>query len=182
PARARYADDSPLVRNLVDFLAEGGPFDLTFGLFYDFYLAAPVEEALRRRGGLLINWPLNLLDREGWFSRALELFDETWCAEEEALKALTSRHGAKIRYVPLASDPFIFRPAGSPEMPRLLFVGSGYGERQELLAHCAKEIETTVAGAGFGVRGAVRAVGRALIREKRLPQATVRMMAGNLMA
>ena len=165
PARDRYPETSGLVRALVSFLEEGGPFDLTFGFFYDVCLAAPVEEALRKRGGHLINYPLNLLDQPGHFSRCVELFDQTFCAEEDALPPL----GAKGRYVPMASDPWIFRPLGAPARPRLLFVGSAYGPRHEALARCAQAIETTALGSGFGLRGTVRALGRAVVREHRLP-------------
>jgi hypothetical protein len=166
PGRDRYPLDSPQVRALVDFFAEGGPFDLTLGCFYDVCLAAPVEEALQKRGGHLINYPLNLLDQPRHFARCVQLFDETFCAEEDAVAAL----GAKGRYVPMASDPWIFRPLGrSPAEPRLLFVGSAYGPRHEALARCGQVIDTTALGSGFGLQGTVRALGRAVVRERRLP-------------
>ena len=165
PARDRYPESSPLVREVAGFLARGGPYDLTLGFFYDFCLAAPVEEALRKHGGRLFNYPLNLLDQPRHFARCIDLFDETFCAEEDALPLL----GAKGRYVPMASDPFIFRPVGEAVRPRLLFVGSAYGARRELLARCAKSIETTVAGSGFGLSGALRTVARRVVRERRLP-------------
>ena len=165
PARDRYPERSALVRELVAFLQQEGPFDLTLGSFYDVCLAAPVEEALRKRGGHLINYPLNLLDQPRHFARAVALFDQTFCAEEDALPAL----GAKGRYVPMASDPFLFRPVGVPARPRLLFVGSAYGPRQEALARCAQVIDTTALGSGFGLARTARALGRAVLRERRLP-------------
>ena len=166
PVRDRYPADSGQVRALVSFFEQGGPFDLTLGVFYDVCLAAPVEEVLHERGGHLINYPLNLLDQPRHFTRCLEFFDQTFCAEEDALPAL----GAKGRYVPMASDPFIFRPLGAgPVTPRLLFVGSAYGPRQEALARCAQVIDTTALGSGFGLPGTVRALGRAVVREHRLP-------------
>ncbi len=166
PARDRYPETSSLVRELAAFFRQEGPFDLTLGFFYDVCLAAPVEEALRTHGGHLVNYPLNLLDQPGHFARAVELFDETFCAEEDALPAL----GAKGRYVPMASDPWIFRPLGpAPREPRLLFVGSAYGPRHEALARCAQVIDTTALGSRFGLQGTMRALGRAVVRERRLP-------------
>lgn len=165
PRKDLYADDSPLVRGIAGMLEAGGPFDLTLGLFYDVCLADRLVEALRTKGGRLINYPLNLLDQPAHFTRCLELFDETWCAEEEALPEL----GSRGRYVPMASDPWIFQPVGEPHQPRLLFVGSAYGARREMLAKCASILETTVAGARFGVKGALRGVARSLLRERRLP-------------
>lgn len=166
PVRDRHPEDGGLVRAVVSFFEEQGPFDLTLGFFYDVCLAAPVEQALRARGGHLINYPLNLLDQPRHFTRCVELFDQTFCAEEDALAPL----GAKGRYVPMASDPWIFRPVGpAPREPRLLFVGSAYGPRHEALSRCAQAIDTTVAGSGFGWRGTARALGRAVIRERRVP-------------
>lgn len=165
PRRDRYPDNSPFVRAGSALLEEGGPFDLTIGLFYDSCLADRLVEALRKHGGRLINYPLNLLDQPAHFTRCLELFDETWCAEEEALPSL----GSKGRYVPMASDPWIFRPVGVPREPRLLFVGSAYGARREMLARCSEVLETTVAGARFDAVSALRGLARTMVRERRLP-------------
>lgn len=174
PAKDVYSGESSLVRGIVSLLEEGGPYDLTIGLFYDWCLAPPVVEALKRHGGRLINYPMNLLDQPRHFARCVELFDETWCTEEEALPSL----GARGRYVPMASDPWMFRPVATPASPRLLFVGSAYGARRELLARCAREIGTTVSGSGFDLKGALRGVARALIREKRIPSPGV-LLRGN---
>lgn len=177
----RYADASPLPAGIVSFLEENGPYDLTLAYFYDNYLTPRVVETLRRRGGRLVNYPLNLLDQPNHFEDCLALFDETWCAEEEAVAALAPRFPGKLRYVPMASDPWIFRPVGEPEAPRVLFVGSAYGERVELLARCAAELPTTVAGSGFDLAGVARNIARRVVRERHLPgvREAARMVAAS---
>ena len=182
PHGLRYPEGSPLPRGLVDFFESGGPYDLTLAYFYDIYLTPSVVETLRRRGGRLVNYPLNLLDQSNHFADCLALFDETWCAEEDALALLSERFPRKLRYVPMASDPWIFRPLGEPARPRLLFVGSAYADRAEQLARCAEVIPTTVSGSGFDLLGVVRGLGRRLVRDHHLvpPLAAAGMVASAL--
>ena len=172
PARRPWSDDLSVMRGVVSFFEEEGPFDLTLAYFPDVMLPSSVAEALKKRGGHLVNYPLNLLDQREHFTRALQLFDETFCAEEGALQGLRN-----ARYVPMASDPWIFRPAGQAREPRVLFVGSEYGERGEWLARCAEVLPTTVSGSRFDLRSTVRSLGRAVVRERRFPSAAVRRLA-----
>jgi hypothetical protein len=178
----RFADDSPFVTQLCAWLEEGPAFDLTVGYFYDTYLTDRVQQTLRRRGGRLINYPLNLLDQELHFERCLGFFDETWCAEEGALEVLRARHPGRIRYVPLASDPHVFRALSPPRQPGLLFVGSAYGERLELLARCGDVLPLQVAGGGFGLGGALRTLARRLVRDRQPlgPLASARVVLDSL--
>jgi hypothetical protein len=166
-----FEKGSSLHDGLLSFLAEAPPggYDLLVGYFYDVMLAPDVREALRRSARRLINYPLNLLDQTEHFRQALDFFDETWCAEEGVLDELRAMPGLsqKIRYVPMASDPFLFRPLAVPSEPRILFAGSSYGRRGELLARFGHELPLTVTGSGQGVRGTLRAIGRELIKEHR---------------
>ncbi len=179
-----FPENSELVKGIISFLHTGpsSGFDLVLGYFYDSYLLSNVMEALRRHARLLVNYPLNLLDQENHFSRALEFFDETWCSEEGALDRLRTKYGQRVRYVPMASDPFIFRPVGVPERPALLFVGSSYGRRMELLAICARQMPITVAGTGHNLAGALRAIARRLIRDRTLipPMQIARMLSDSV--
>lgn len=174
----RFAEDSALVLGLNRFLREGARYDWVLGYFYDSYLTDSVMESLRRYCTRIVNFPLNLLDQADHFERCMGFFDETWCSEEAALPDLQARHGNRIRYVAMASDPHIFRALGQPSEPALLFVGSAYASRLEELARCAEVIPTTVAGAGFGLGGVVRHIGRAYVRERRglLPTTVARLL------
>lgn len=161
----QFPEGEGLVRGLLDFFG-ADRFDLTIGLFYDAYLTPALMGVLRERGGRLVNWPLNLLDQENHFRRCLAFFDETWCAEEGALEGLRAQHGARIRFVPMASDPHIFRPLGSPKEPAVLFLGSAYGERVQMLARCGEILPTTVAGPGHGPVSVLRTIARRALRER----------------
>lgn len=162
---------SSLHDGILSFLedAPAGGYDLLIGYFYDTMLAPRVREALRRSAKRLVNYPLNLLDQPERFREALQFFDETWCAEEYALEELRRVPGCadKIRYVPMASDPFIFRPLGSPAHPAVLFTGLAYGRRGELLARVGRELPLTVTGSGHGPMGTVRALAREVLKEGR---------------
>ncbi len=163
-----YADDSPFVNGILDFLetergADG--FDLCFALIHDSYLTTRIQETLRRCCRRIINYPLNLLDQPHRFDRTIAFCDQTFCAEEEALAPLRARHGdVKLCYVPMAADPFVHRSIGSPSNPRLLFVGSLYSNRRWLLERCAQAIPTSVYGHNFTVPATVRDLARGWAR------------------
>lgn len=166
-----FGPGSSLHDGLLSFLAEApvGGYDLLLGYFYDTMLSPRIREALRRSARRLINYPLNLLDQTDHFRMALDFFDETWCAEEGVLAELRALPGLrdKIRYVPMASDPFLFRPLGVAVTPRVLFAGSAYGRRGELLARFGRELPITVTGTGHGSLGVLRSIGRELLKEHR---------------
>ncbi|GAB4203770.1 MAG: hypothetical protein OHK0013_18170 [Sandaracinaceae bacterium] len=166
-----FGPGSSLHDGLLSFLSEAPPggYDFVLGYFYDVMLAPSVCEALRRSARRLINFPLNLFDQTDHFARALTFFDETWCAEEGVLDELRATPGLenKIRYVPMASDPFLFRPLGQPSEPRILFAGSSYGRRGELLARFGREVPVTITGAGHGPLGTLRALAREVIKDRR---------------
>jgi glycosyltransferase involved in cell wall biosynthesis len=179
-----YPPDSPVVTSIVDFLNEHGTaqkLDLCFGLFHDVYLSDAVMEALRRRCNKVINYPLNLLDQPHRFARALQFCDETFCSEEEALAPARKAAGsdAKVRYVPMAADPFLFRRLGDAPTPKLLFVGSFYADREWLLDQCAQELPVSAYGYGHDVKGVVKTLGRELVRRHRFtpPLQAARMVA-----
>ena len=168
--REPYPSDSPLVRGIVDFSREGDRFDLCLGLFHDAYLTDELAETLRSRCARTINYPLNLLDQPHRFERALQICDQTFCAEEAALDSLRAKAPGRVRYVPMAADPWIFRRLGAPAEPRLLFVGSLYAERQWLLDRCAAVIPTSAFGPGHDVPGVARGLARELVRRRRVPR------------
>ncbi len=162
-----YPDDSPLVVGMSRFLEEtwpGSRIDLCFGLFHDVYLRPRLREALRARCTRVVNYPLNLLDQPHRFEEALEFCDLTLVSEEEAFRGLATRFGQKVRYTPMACDPYIFRPTGAPRNPKLLFVGSLYADRQWFLDACARRIDVSAFGGGHDVPSVVRGIGRELIR------------------
>ena len=164
---APYADDSPFVTGIVRFLDETWPdqkFDYCFGMFHDVFLRPPVREALRRRCLRLLNYPLNLLDQPHRFEESIAFFDSTLCSEEEAFQELSARFPGKLQYVPMASDPYIFRPLATPPRPGLLFVGSLYAERQWFLDECAQRIPVSAYGVNHTVPAVVRGIGRELLR------------------
>jgi len=170
PTTDRFPSDSPFIRDLLAFL-RGGPsdgFDVVLGYLYDTVLLDEVVDVLQSRGRRLINYPLNLLDQPHHFGRALRVFGETWCAEEGALSNLRAQIGDRVHYVPMASDPFIFRPVGVAEEPALLFVGSAYGHRIEWLGRLSSRLPMTVSGMGFDPRGVAQSVARTLVRERRV--------------
>jgi hypothetical protein len=176
-----YADDAPLVVEMARFLEETWPgqqIDLCFGLFHDAYLRPRLKEALRARCKTVINYPLNLLDQPHRFTEAIELCDLTFCSEEEAHQALSAKHGSKVKYVPMAADPYIFRPIGSPATPRLLFVGSLYADRLWLLDACSERIGVSSFGGGHDLKSVVRGIGRELIRHQKItpPKQAARML------
>ena len=169
---AVYPADSPFVRGVIGFLEETSPgqkFDLCFGLFHDVYLSDALMETLRKRCTKVVNYPLNLLDQPHRFEKALQFCDETFCSEEEALAPARAVAGseAKVRYVPMAADPYLFRRLGDAPAPRLLFVGSFYADREWLLDQCAQELPVTAYGYGHDVPGVVRGLGRELLRRGR---------------
>ena len=178
-----YPDDSPLVRGMIDFLDAQWPgkkIDLCFGLFHDVYLTAGLQETLRRRCARVLNYPLNLLDQPHRFSESLRFCDETLCAEEDALapaRAVAGRED-KVRYMPLAADPWIFRRMGDSTGPRMLFVGSAYADRAWLLDRCAEVLPVSVYGTGHDVRGVARGLVRELVRRGRStpPRQALRML------
>ena len=165
-----YPDDSCMLRDCIAFLnaAPHGKWDYCFGLFHDSYLSDGLMQALRTRCRTVINYPLNLLDQPFLFERALEFCDLTFCSEEEAWDALRVRLKDKVRYVPMAADPDIHRPLmTTPHPPRLLFVGSFYADRLQLLDRCDRELPTSAYGSGLGLNDVVRSIGRELIRYHR---------------
>ena len=85
---------------------------------------------------------------------------------------------AKVRYVPMAADPWIFRPTGAPTSPRLLFVGSAYADRAWLLDRCAEVLPVSMHGQGHDLRGVARGLGRELLRRGRVtpPLQAARML------
>jgi len=156
-----YDDDSPLISGIIAFLDAAWPaegIDICLGLFHDVYLSARLMDVLRRRCRRIINYPLNLLDQSHRFQRALAFCDNTFCAEEEALPALRAVAGDKIRYVPMAADPHIHRPAGASLCPRLLFVGSLYAERARFLDDCAKILPTSIYGPNYTVLSVAKGI------------------------
>jgi hypothetical protein len=180
---APYPDDSPLVRGMIDFLHAQWPgqkIDLCFGLFHDVYLTAGLQAALRERCAKVVNYPLNLLDQPHRFVESLRFCDETFCSEEDALAPARAVAGsdAKVRYVPMAADPWIFRPTGEAPSPRLLFVGSAYADRAWLLDRCAEVLPVSMYGQGHDLRGIARGLGRELLRRGRLtpPVQAARML------
>lgn len=177
PLRDTFPEDGAFVGGMLELLesAPAGGWDLLLGYFYDTMLTPRVCEALRKHARRTVNYPLNLLDQTEHFRRALDLFDETWCSEEAVLAELRARPGLadRIRYVPMASDPFLFRALGSlgglgaPPSPRVLFAGSAYGRRGELLARFAREIPVTVSGSRQDPVSTVRALAREVLKERR---------------
>ncbi len=169
--REVFEAGSTLHDGLLAFLSEAPPggYDFVLGYFYDVMLAPAVCEALRRSARRLINYPLNLLDQTEHFRRCLEFFDETWCAEEGVIDELRATSGLadKTRYVPMASDPFLFRSLGQPTAPRVLFAGSSYGRRGELLARFGREVPVTISGAGHGPLGTAKTIAREVIKDRR---------------
>jgi hypothetical protein len=182
PGDTEYDGNSALVQMFIEFFtkeARRGKFDLCLGLFHDQYLPAELQDCLRRTCRRIINYPLNLLDQAQRFERATEFCDETFCAEEEALAPLRARFGTnKIRYVPLASDPYIHRPIGSPASPRLLFVGSIYADRLSLLDLCAREMPTSIFGPNYNLTSVLRNLASEHIRGHRPlhPLSVLRML------
>jgi hypothetical protein len=167
-----YEESSPLVRGMVDFLNEtwsSHTFDYCFGFFYDAWLTDRLMLTLRKRCTHVINYPLNLLDQPHLFKKSLAFCDETYCSEEAALDDLRREHGNRIRYVPMAADPYIYRPIDSPAEPRLLFVGTIYADRHKLLDRCAQVIDVSAYGAGHGAKGIARALVRDVVRERVFP-------------
>jgi glycosyltransferase involved in cell wall biosynthesis len=178
----QYRSDNPMIRGIVEFLKESWPVsrvDVCLGLFHDAYLSEAMRETLRHRCHKIINYPLNLLDQPTLFTQALEFCDETFCSEEAALSSLRTKFGEKkVRYVPMACDPWNFRPIGYPAIPRLLFVGSFYSDREWLLDQCSRAMPVSAFGHGHDPLGVVRGIGRELVRHGRLtgPAQTGRML------
>jgi Glycosyl transferases group 1 len=182
PGDAVWPADNGFIQGMIGFLRESWPgsrADLCLCLLHDAYLTAELQETLRARARRVINYPLNLLDQPHRFLRALEFCDETFCAEEEALAPLRAQAGEqKIRYVPMACDPWNFRALGWPAKPRVLFVGSLYADRQWLLDRCAQELPVSAYGSGHGVEGVARGIARELVRHGRVtgPVQATRML------
>lgn len=166
-----YPDDAPLTQGIIGFLNEtwlDAPFDICFGLFHDIFMSEQLMETLRRRARRVINYPLNLLDQPHRFERCSRFCDVTFCSEEEAVGLLREQYGTdRVRYVPMAADPFIHRPIGSPRAPRLLFVGSIYADRQLLLERCAEQIDVSVLGPGYGVLSIAKGFAREALKTRR---------------
>jgi spore maturation protein CgeB len=140
-------------------------------MFHDLYLPPELQDSLRRTCRRVVNYPLNLLDQAHRFEKTAEFCDETFCAEEEALAPLRARFGAsKIRYVPLADDPYIHRPVGSPDSPRVLFVGSVYADRLTLLDHCDRELPVSIYGANYNLPGVLRNFASEYLRARKRPE------------
>ena len=183
---ARYPADAPQILGMIEFLNStwtDAPFDFCLALLNDVYLSDGLMEALRRRCRRIVNYPLNLLDQPHLFEQTTEFCDETFCAEEDALLSLQRRYGSeKIRYVPMAADPYLHRPIGNPERPRLLFVGSLYADRQLLLERCADAIDISIFGPNYDAVHVARGFGRELVRHRELrgiryaPRAIVRAL------
>ena len=166
-----YPPDAPLTRGIIDFLEttwSDQPFDICFGLFYDIILSDALLEVLRRRCRRIINYPLNLYDQPELFERATEFCDETYCSEEDAVPPLRERHGKKVRYVPMAADPYTHRPIGAPEHPRLLFVGTLQADRAWLLERCMQVVPTSIYGANYTLPSILRGFVREFRRTGRL--------------
>ena len=145
-----FAEESELVSSIINFLEEFDvKYDLIIGYFYDSQLTQKTKKTLRKYGKKLINYPLNLQDQPFLFKEALNFFDETWCAEEFVIESLAGQYGNKIRYVPMASDPSLYRPLVAPKLPNLFFVGSAYGSRLSLLALASKAVPVVAGGVGF---------------------------------
>lgn len=188
-----YENDSPLVIRLVEFLDEEAgpvPFDFCLGLFHDSYLTPRLQEKLRERCKVVINYPLNLSDQMERFRAANGFCDQVFCSEEAVVPTLVEQLGAtRVTYVPMAADPFIHRNVGTPIEPSVLFVGSIYADRLWLLEAISKRIPVSIYGPNYGVErvlkeyvsvapvgafpkpnlfGFVRATYRALLRDRRL--------------
>jgi hypothetical protein len=181
-----YPDDSPLTTGMADFLEEcwpAGRVDLCFGLFHDVYLTDRLREVLRRRCATVVNYPLNLLDQPHRFQRSLAFCDQTFCSEEEALDPLGAAFPGKLRYVPMAADPWIFRRLAAPVRPRLLFVGSLYADRLWLLDRCARELPVSIYGSGHDPVSVLRGLGREFLRNRRPtgPVQVARMVGRSLL-
>lgn len=173
--------DAPPILGMNDFLESSWPgegIDLCFGLFHDVFLSPQLMATLRRRCGRIVNYPLNLLDQPHRFEKALQFCDDTFSAEEEALAALRSRTTKRVVYVPMAADPFIFRPVGTPQSPRLLFVGSIYADRPWFLDRCATAIPTSVYGSNYRAKDVARSIVREAIRHRHFtpPRQALRML------
>jgi spore maturation protein CgeB len=166
---------------MTDFLQSSWPgeeIDLCFGLFHDIFLTAQLMDVLRRRCRRIVNYPLNLLDQPHRFERTLQFCDDTFCAEEEALVELRSQTTNRVVYVPMAADPFIFRPVDVPQSPQLLFVGSVYADRPWFLDRCATAIPTSVYGSNYRVKDLARAMVREAFRHRHFtpPRQAFRML------
>ena len=110
-----------------------------------------------------------MLDQPHRFAKATKFCDETFCSEEEALAPLRERYGAhKIRYVPMAADPFIHRPIARPERPRLLFVGSLYADRVLLLERCADIIDVSIYGPHYDAMTVIKMFAREFAHHRRV--------------
>ncbi|MDW8245915.1 MAG: glycosyltransferase [Sandaracinaceae bacterium] len=165
--------NSKVLQNMLKFLSSPPPGGWEFVLthLYDHYLTEPIREALRKSTKRLISYPLNLLDQPHYFKLCFELFDEIWCAEEEALSSLRKQlQPTKIlRYVPLESDPFIFRRLGEPEKPKVIFAGSNYGRRSLLLDRIEEVLPLTVTGVNHSPLYTLRMIARDIVRENHWP-------------
>lgn len=171
-----YPEDAPLTQGIIAFLNDtwcDAPFDICFGLLHDIFLSDQLKETLRRRAKLVINYPLNLLDQAHRFDRCLRFCDLTFCSEEEAVAPLQHEYGpARVRYVPMAADPFIHRPIGVPFAPKLLFVGSIYADRQVLLERCAEQIDVSIFGPGYGPFNIAKGFAREALRTRSFRELT----------
>ena len=167
-----FDDESPYVRGIKRFLndtAGARGFDYCLGMFYDQYLTVGLQECLRQHCRVVINYPLNLLDQPTFFEKALQFCDITFCSEEGALASLRARHGdRRVRYVPMAADPFIHRPIARPERPRLLFVGSLYADRPLLLERCADIIDLSIYGPRYDAVKVLGTFAREFAHRRRL--------------
>lgn len=164
-----WPKDSPFVRGMIDFLNEQWPgekIDICFSLLHDVFLSDELKETLRRRCAKVINYPLNLLDQPHRFQEAMKFCDVTFCSEEAALPSLEAHAPGRIRYVPMASDPWIYRRLNDAPSPRLLFVGSLYANRQQLLDECAQAIPVSIFSKQQTVRDAARGIARELVRNQ----------------
>ena len=179
--RHRHGEESPYVQGIKAFVEENaGPsgFDYCLGLFYDQYLTPGLMEVLRRRCRTIINYPLNLVDQPSYFEAATRFCDVTFCSEEEPMEGLEKQFPGKLRYVPMAADPYIFRPLAAPPEPRLLFVGSIYADRLWLLEAAARHLPVSIFGWNYTLPGVLRNVGGEVRRGRRVsPLTGAKMLA-----
>jgi spore maturation protein CgeB len=144
----------------------GVQYDVIIGYFYDSILTENTKKALKKYGKRLINYPLNLQDQPFLFSECLNFFDETWCAEETVVNLLVKENGRKIRYVPMASDPSLYRPLFSLTSLRAVFVGSAYGSRLLLLSDAASILPVVAGGIGYSKKSALKQAIKYFIKKK----------------
>ncbi len=108
------------------------------------YLAqAPVLSAndlapLRDRGAPAVFWFVEDFRVFTYWKRAAPRFDHVWTIQREPFLQLLGQAGvASTQYVPLACEPLKRRLPVTPDADALTFVGTGYPNRVELLAHLA---------------------------------------------